>query len=129
MPAARAAIVACMVACCLPVAHADEPEAAPRTELSPRAAASADPGQPGFSATAHVKPIEPPGEQVLSPPDLRTLRASFGDSFNPTDSLPGVVPVFSGVPYMLVRGAPPAGTAQYYDDMPVPSLFHLALGP
>jgi hypothetical protein len=48
----------------------------------------------------------------------------MGDSFNAVETLPGVVPVFSGVPYLIVRGAPPAGTSEYYDGVPVPALFH-----
>ena len=32
-------------------------------------------------------------------------------------------------PYLIVRGATPAGSLSYYDGIPVPSLFHLALGP
>jgi hypothetical protein len=37
--------------------------------------------------------------------------------------------VFSGVPYLIVRGAAPSGSATYYDGVPVPALFHVALGP
>ena len=53
----------------------------------------------------------------------------MGPSFSFAESLPGVVPVFSGVPYLIVRGAIPSGTLSYYDGVLVPSLFHLALGP
>ena len=53
----------------------------------------------------------------------------MGPSFSITESLPGVVPVFSGVPYLLVRGATPAGSLFYYDGIEVPTLFHVALGP
>jgi hypothetical protein len=39
------------------------------------------------------------------------------------------VPALSGLPYVYVRGAPPSGTVYYYDDIQVPGMFHLALGP
>jgi hypothetical protein len=45
------------------------------------------------------------------------------------DALPGVVPVLSGLPYFFIRGSPPAGTLYLYDDIPVPALYHLAIGP
>ena len=117
MAGARVAIVACTLACAFSAARADD------------AATTAEPSQPTLGATARIAKVEQPEARTLGAPEIETLRASFGDSFNPSDAVPGVVPVFSGVPYILVRGAPPAGTAQYYDGIPVPSLFHLALGP
>jgi hypothetical protein len=93
-----------------------------------RPASSPDDDESWFGATARVTP-ERSGEHVVGPRETQVLHGSLGDSFDAVESLPGTVPVFSGVPYLLVRGAPPAGTAQYYDGVPVPALFHLALGP
>lgn len=69
------------------------------------------------------------GERRFELRELRDVPGAFGDPFRAITALPGVVTVLSGVPYVYVRGAPPAGNAYYYDDIPVPSLFHLALGP
>jgi hypothetical protein len=61
--------------------------------------------------------------------EMRDLPGAFGDPFRAVEALPGVVPVISGLPYVFVRGAPPAGTLYVYDGIPVPTLYHLALGP
>jgi hypothetical protein len=61
--------------------------------------------------------------------EMRNLPGAFGDPFRVLDALPGVVPQLSGLPYVYVRGAPPAGTVYYYDGIQVPGMFHLALGP
>jgi hypothetical protein len=60
---------------------------------------------------------------------MRETPGAFGDPFRAIEALPGVVPVISGLPYVFVRGAPPAATVYYFDDVPLPALFHLALGP
>ena len=60
---------------------------------------------------------------------MRDVPGAFGDPFRVVDTVPGVLPLLSGVPYVYVRGAPPAGTIYIYDDIAVPALFHLALGP
>jgi hypothetical protein len=52
---------------------------------------------------------------------------TFGDPFRVLDTLPGVVPMFGGLPYVYVRGAPPAATVYYYDDIAIPQLFHFGL--
>lgn len=61
--------------------------------------------------------------------ESRVLQADLGASFSLAESLPGSLPVFSGVPYLIVRGAPPSGTAVYYDGVQIPALFHVALAP
>ncbi len=61
--------------------------------------------------------------------ELRELPGAFGDAFRALESLPGVAPYLSGLPYVYVRGAPPAGTLYIYDEIPLPLLFHLGLGP
>jgi hypothetical protein len=84
--------------------------------------------EPALGATARVAaPVPDPRD--LNAEEIRSLRRRMGDSFNAAEALPGTVPVFSGVPYLIIRGAPPAGSALYYDGVPVPWLFHLALGP
>lgn len=101
----------------------DTPPIAP-----PAAAAPApEPGaEPEFGATAHVVRPEP-GARRLELREMRDLPGAFGDPYRAIDSLPGVVPVLSGLPYVFVRGAPPASTLYIYDDIPVPTLFHLGI--
>jgi hypothetical protein len=69
------------------------------------------------------------GGSTISKEDVRDLPGAFGDAFRAIDMMPGVTPIFSGVPYFFVRGAPPGNTGYFLDDVSVPLLFHLALGP
>ena len=83
---------------------------------------------PSYGARAVVR--EAPNEaKRLNSEEATRLNHSMGPSFSLVETLPGSVPVFSGVPYTIVRGATPSGTVSYYDGVPLPSLFHLALGP
>ncbi len=81
-----------------------------------------------LGARAEVDPPRP-GARKLKLAEMRDVPGAFGDPFRVLDTLPGVVPLFSGLPYVYVRGAPPAGTIYVYDGIVLPSLFHLALGP
>jgi outer membrane receptor protein involved in Fe transport len=82
-----------------------------------------------FGARGRVERPASPTVQHLESQEMRDLPGAFGDPFRVLDTLPGVVPALSGLPYVYVRGAPPAGTVYYYDGIQVPQLFHLALGP
>ena len=98
-----------------------------------RTSAQADPpmgdeDDGGYSARARVKGV-PPEAFALREAEADAVESTLGPAFASSESMPGVVPVFSGVPYLIVRGATPAGSLSYYDGIPVPSLFHLALGP
>ncbi|MGC4070117.1 MAG: TonB-dependent receptor [Polyangiaceae bacterium] len=53
----------------------------------------------------------------------------MGNPLRIVDTLPGVIPLASGVPYVYVRGAPPAAQGYVYDGIPLPQLFHAAFGP
>lgn len=87
-----------------------------------------DDDEGGYSARARVKgaPIE---SFTLREAETEVIETILGPAFSASESMPGVVPVFSGVPYLIVRGAAPAASLSLYDGIPVPSLFHLALGP
>lgn len=83
---------------------------------------------PTYGAVGRVK------ETVVAPEsfsksETRAIEHTMGPSFSMAESMPGVVPVFSGVPYLIIRGATPAGSLYYYDGVQLPALFHLALGP
>jgi len=60
---------------------------------------------------------------------IRNIPGTFGEPFRILEVLPGTVPVANGQPYVYLRGAPPSGTSYLYDDIPIPLLFHSALGP
>jgi TonB family protein len=87
-------------------------------------------------------PAEPEGIQVdvhgerpapaassLSRSEVRVLPGAFGDPFRAIESLPGVTPIFSGIPFFYVRGAPPGNVGYFLDGIRVPLIYHLALGP
>jgi len=81
-----------------------------------------------FSETAVV---DAPGQAPikLELEGIRNIPGTFGEPFRTLELMPGVVPVANGQPYGYVRGAPPSGTQYIYDDIPIPLLFHSALGP
>jgi len=66
---------------------------------------------------------------TFSRAEVRSLPGTFGDPFRVIESIPGVVPLVSGVPYYYVRGAPPGTVGYTLDGIRVPLLFHLGLGP
>ncbi|MDH5672519.1 MAG: TonB-dependent receptor [Myxococcales bacterium] len=81
-----------------------------------------------FSARAEVQP-RPAGSKQLPESETRDVAGALGDPIRMVESLPGVAPVASGLPYGYVRGAPPATVGYYYDEIPLPLLYHFALGP
>ncbi len=81
-----------------------------------------------FSETAEVDArVQVPIKLELD--GIRNIPGTFGEPFRTLELLPGTVPVANGQPYVYVRGAPPSGTQYIYDDIPIPLLFHSALGP
>jgi len=80
---------------------------------APAPAAALDPVEitesPDYGARAEVDPPRPTARK-LELEEMREVPGAFGDPFRVLDTLPGVVPIFSGLPYVYVRGAPPAGT-------------------
>jgi hypothetical protein len=81
-----------------------------------------------FSETAEVDArVQVPIKLELD--GIRNIPGTFGEPFRILEVLPGTIPVANGQPYVYVRGAPPSGTVYLYDDIPIPLLFHSALGP
>lgn len=93
-------------------------------ELTP----ARDEETPEYGAIARIQ-RPAPNVHALELAEMREVPGAFGDPFRVIEALPGVTPVISGLPYVYVRGAPPAATAYLYDDIQLPALFHLALGP
>lgn len=145
-PAQRGGVaIAARVQLALVIARAPEPNASGATTVEPASAepaatanapvanapaqtAAAGESQYELGAKAHTVPPQP-GMRRLELAEMRDLPGAFGDPFRAVDILPGVVPVLSGLPYFYVRGAPPAGTLFIYDDIPMPTLYHLAILP
>lgn len=111
-----------------------EPEPEPATPPTPGAPAEAP------SAAPPPQPAPEPIEVVVSAPkseapqrftraEVRQLPGAFGDPFRAIEVMPGVTPIASGLPYFFVRGAPPGNVGYFFDNIPVPTLYHAAVGP
>lgn len=72
---------------------------------------------------------QPPDVKRLGRAEVRQMPGAFGDPFRAIEALPGVTPIASGLPYFFIRGAPPGNVGYFFDQIPVPLLFHAALGP
>src|SRR5690606_5208041 len=84
--------------------------------------------EPVFEVRALVTAPEPSYTPVEGD-EARDTPGALGDPFRIIETLPGVVPTYTGVPYVYVRGAPPSGTRYFFAGVPLPQLFHAALGP
>jgi len=65
----------------------------------------------------------------LRGPELTATPGSLGDPIRTIESLPGVAAVAWPAPIYAVRGSNPGNTGYFLDQLEVPLLFHLALGP
>jgi TonB family protein len=61
--------------------------------------------------------------------EVRQIPGAFGDPFRAIETLPGVTPVASGLPFFYVRGAPPGNVGYFLDGVRVPYLYHVGAGP
>ncbi len=88
----------------------------------------------GAEATSDEVEITVVGERPadvkrLGRAEVRQMPGAFGDPYRAIESLPGVTPIVSGLPYFFVRGAPPGNVGYFFDEMSVPLLYHVAVGP
>jgi len=60
---------------------------------------------------------------------LTTTPGALGDPLRIIESLPGVAAVAWPAPIYAIRGSNPGNTGYFLDDVQIPMLFHLALGP
>ncbi len=106
------------------------------TQATPEASASVGDVEP----TVEVAPPSDPvsvvvlGEHAadvkrLGRAEVRQMPGAFGDPYRAIEALPGVTPIASGLPYFFVRGAPPGNVGYFFDEVPVPLLYHAAAGP
>lgn len=61
--------------------------------------------------------------------EVRQIPGAFGDPFRAIETLPGVTPMASGLPFFYVRGAPPGNVGYFLDGIRVPFLYHVGIGP
>jgi hypothetical protein len=78
--------------------------------------------------TVVVAPRDEPRVDLRGP-ELTAIPGSLGDPFRTIESLPGVAVVAWPAPIYAVRGSNPGNTGYFLDEVQVPLLFHLALGP
>ena len=104
--------------------------------LEPNTELAADTNAAGADAAA-AAPIEvvvrgepiPPAVASYSREEVRRIPGAFGDPFRAIETLPGVTPVASGLPYFYIRGAPPGNAGYFVDGVRVPYLYHIGFGP
>jgi hypothetical protein len=110
------------------------PPAAPA--LGEAAPSSSSPAEPSASDAAALPEVEisVEGERALGATRLtrataRQLPGAFGNPLRAIETLPGVTPTVSGMPYFYVRGAPPGNVGYFLDGIRLPALFHVLAGP
>ena len=84
-------------------------------------------GTTGYETIVHApssrQDVRLEGEELVH------LPGTLGDPFRAVESLPGVTAVAWPAPIYAVRGSNPGDTGFFLDEIPVPALFHFALGP
>ena len=108
-----------------PVVAEPEPQPAPPPARRPGAPPAPPPAD---EVTVRVR-RPAPGATSLGRAEVRQLPGAFGDPFRAIESLPGVTPIVSGLPFFYVRGAPPGNVGYFLDGVRVPYLFHVGAGP
>ncbi len=61
--------------------------------------------------------------------EVANLAGAFGDPLRAVESMPGVIPIVTGLPLFFIRGAPPGNVGYFIDGIRVPLLYHAFLGP
>ena len=65
----------------------------------------------------------------ISRVEAREIPGTFGDPLRAVETNPGVVPMYTGVPFFFIRGAPPGSVGYYIDGVKIPLLYHALAGP
>jgi hypothetical protein len=103
-----------------------EPEQPPLPE--PTVAPAGAPPPPQEVTVRGTRP-EPSRSVTLSRAEVRQIPGTFGDPFRAVETMPGVTPIVSGLPFFFIRGAPPGDVGYFLDGIRVPVLFHVGIGP
>ena len=61
--------------------------------------------------------------------EAREIPGTFGDPLRAVETNPGVVPLYTGVPFFFIRGSPPGNVGYYIDGIRIPLLYHALAGP
>lgn len=69
------------------------------------------------------------GQQHFKRREIERVPGAFGDPFRVIEVMPGVVPMVTGLPHFVARGALPSSAGYFIDGIRVPFLFHLGVGP
>jgi hypothetical protein len=85
------------------------------------------PDLPVYETTVTAKRDQP--SVALRGPELTSTPGTLGDPLRTIESLPGVAVVAWPAPIYAIRGSNPGNTGYFLDQLEVPLLFHLALGP
>jgi hypothetical protein len=88
----------------------------------------AAPDEPQEVVVEGVRP-DPSRAATLTRNEVREIPGTFGDPFRAVETMPGVTPIVSGLPFYFVRGAPPGNVGYFVDGIRVPLLFHVGAGP
>ena len=108
-------------------APAPKTDETPPPEPAPAAPKDTSPNEVRVQGAKRSDPTAP--KDTIGGREIRQVPGAFGDAFRALESLPGVTPIVSGIPYFFVRGAPPGNTGFFIDGVRVPGLFHLGIGP
>jgi TonB family protein len=84
--------------------------------------------QARIDSTSRGEPLAPAAASYTRG-EVRQIPGAFGDPFRAIETLPGVTPIASGLPFFYVRGAPPGNIAYFIDGIRVPYLYHVGAGP
>jgi TonB family protein len=106
------------------------PTSAPGPGAPAHQAEAAAPARPGTPEEVIVRGRrhEPTGSSYTRA-EVRLIPGAFGDPFRAVDTLPGVTPLATGLPFFYVRGAPPGNVGYFLDGVRVPYLYHIGAGP
>jgi hypothetical protein len=116
-----------------------QPTPAPTSQDESAAPAPADGASPPAGAAAaaaapeevqvHGRRGTKAGQTSFGGAEVRQVPGAFGDAFRVMETLPGVTPMVSGLPFFFVRGAPPGNNGYYIDGVRIPLLYHVGAGP
>jgi len=110
------------------------PVAVPATKSTPSTSSAKSPKHSEAAGSGAIEVVvtamRPAYTQgVVTRAEAREIPGTFGDPLRAIESSAGVTPIFSGVPFFFVRGAPPGNVGFYLDGVRVPLLYHAILGP
>jgi TonB family protein len=103
-----------------------EPRPGGRAAMPEHANAAAR--EPAIEVTVRGDKLEPTVSSYTRA-EVRQIPGAFGDPFRAVETMPGVTPIVSGLPFFYVRGAPPGNVGYLLDGVRVPYLYHVGAGP